>query len=288
MKRLKKWFKTFATKFRTKERFRKKVIYFTVVGSVFVWLFWGIPLPTKLGSTNFAVSTKILDRKGELIFEIFADERRTPVELEELPEYVVDATLAIEDKDFYNHYGFSATGIIRGAYNTIFKRRVQGGSTLTQQLVKNALLTPERTIRRKLREFALSMVVEAIYSKDTILEMYLNQIPYGGTAYGIEAASARYFGKPAKDLTLAEATLLAGLPQAPSRYSPFGAFPDNATARQETVLRRMVEDGHITQEEADAAKEEELVYAEQEAPNAPPLCSLDKGPVSRKIWRKSR
>src|SRR4030066_171598 len=111
-------------------------------------------------------------------------------------------------------------------------------------MTKDALRSPERTVRRKIREFALSMLVEAIYSKDQILEMYLNQIPYGSTAYGIEAASELYLDKAAKDLTLGEAALLAGLPQSPTRYSPFGANPDNAKGRQETVLRRMVEDNY--------------------------------------------
>lgn len=249
--------------------FKKKVIYFGLLTAVSLWLFWGVPLPTRLTTSDFPVSTKIFDRKGVLIYEIFADQRRTPVKLEELPKHITQSTISIEDKDFYKHYGFSFTGVIRAAYNTIFRQKLQGGSTLTQQLVKNALLSPERTIRRKIREFALSMVVEAIYTKDQILELYLNQIPYGGTAYGIEAASELYFGKSAKDLNLAEAALLAGLPQAPSRYSPFGSRPESAKGRQETVLRRMVEDGHISSDEADEALEFELVFAEPQRLKAP-------------------
>lgn len=259
----------FVAKFRENERFRKKIIFFSVLTTVFTWFFWGLPLPTKLTSRQYSVSTKIFDRNEKLIYEIFADERRTPIKLEDLPEHIINSTIAIEDKDFYKHYGFSPTGFVRAVFNTVFKQKVQGGSTLTQQLVKNALLTPERTIRRKIREFVLSMVVEVFYSKDQILEMYLNQIPYGGTAYGIEAASELYFDKSAKDLTLAESSLLSGLPQAPSRYSPFGARPENAKGRQETVLRRMVEDGHITEEEADEAKKEELKFAEPEELSAP-------------------
>lgn len=234
-----------------------------------MYFFWGLPLPTNLSTSQFPVSTKIFDRNGELIFEIYTDKRRSPVELEDLPDYVKESTIAIEDQDFYRHYGFSLTGITRAAYKIIFRQQLEGGSTLTQQLVKNALLTPERTIRRKIREFTLSMVVEALYSKDQILEMYLNQIPYGGTAYGVEAASELYFGKSAKDLSLAESAFLAGLPAAPSRYSPFGARPELAEQRQQTVLRRMVEEGYITKEEEEAAKEEELQFAEREAPKAP-------------------
>jgi len=248
---------------------KKKVLFFSALIGIFLYIFWGIPLPTKLGSGNFPVSTKIFDRNGQLIYEIFTDQRRSPIKLEEIPDYIWQSTIAIEDKDFYKHYGFSFSGIARAAYNTIVKQKLQGGSTLTQQLVKNALLTPERTIRRKLREFALSMVVEAIYTKDQILEMYLNQIPYGGTAYGIEAAASIYFSKSSKDLNLAEASLLAGLPQAPSRYSPFGSRPENAKERQATVLRRMVDDGFITSEESDDAKATEITYAEAEKLRAP-------------------
>ncbi|MEK7113107.1 MAG: transglycosylase domain-containing protein, partial [Patescibacteria group bacterium] len=235
---------------------RKKIIFFSVLISVSLWLFWGIPLPTDLSSDEYPVSTKLFDRKGKLIYEIYSDKRRTPIKLEELPDYVKESTIAIEDKDFYKHYGFSYTGIARAAYNIAIKRKLQGGSTLTQQLVKNVLLSPERTIRRKLREFFLTMVVEGVYSKNQILEMYLNQIPYGSTAYGIESASELYFGKAAKEMTLAQAALLAGLPAAPSRYSPFGAHPELAKDRQETVLGRMVEEGYISQEEADKAKKE--------------------------------
>jgi penicillin-binding protein 1C len=247
----------------------KRVIFFSTLTISFIWLFWGIPLPTKLATRQVPVSTKLFDRKGELIFEIYADKRSTPVEIDKLPDYVIQTTIAIEDKDFYKHYGVSYTGIIRAFYNTVFKRKLQGGSTLTQQLVKNALLTPERTIRRKIREVVLTLIVEALYSKDQILENYLNQIPYGSTAYGIGAASELYFGKSAYDLNLSEAALLAGLPAAPTRYSPFGAHPERAYQRQETVLRRMVEDGYITTEEVDEAKGLDLKFAEPEKLKAP-------------------
>ena len=251
------------------EKKTRQVAFFIPLTIVTIWIFWGIPLPTKLSSEKIPVSTKLFDRNGKLIYEIYSEQRRSPVKLEELPQYLIDATISIEDKEFYKHYGFSTTGMIRAVYKIVFERKLEGGSTLTQQLVKNSLLNPERTIRRKVREFALSMFVEAIYSKNQILEMYLNQIPYGSTAYGIEAASELYFNKPAKDLTLGEATLLAGLPQAPTRFSPFGAHPEYAKERQSTVLRRMVEDGKITQEQADKAKEEELIYAKVTPTKAP-------------------
>jgi len=247
----------------------KPLIFISLALGILIWLFWGIPLPTSLSSKQYPVSTKLFDRNGKLIYEIFLDKRRTPIKIDEIPGYIKTSTIAIEDKDFYKHFGFSTTGIIRAAYSTVFKQKLQGGSTLTQQLVKNVLLTPERTLRRKIREFVLTLVVEAIYSKDQILEMYLNQIPYGSTAYGIEAAAELYFGKSAKDLSLGEAALLSGLPQAPTRYSPFGAHPENAEGRREVVLGRMVEDGYISQEEAEEAKKQELKYAEVTAPKAP-------------------
>lgn len=261
-KRLKKFLKY-------KKPFAKiALLIFILIISFFIWIFWKLPLPNQIDQQE-VVSTKIFDRNDKLIYEIFADVKRTPVEIESLPAYVTQATISIEDKDFYEHYGFSVTGMSRAAYKTLTGQRLEGGSTLTQQLIKNTLLTPERTIRRKVRELTLALMVEAGFSKDDILEMYLNQIPYGGTAYGIEAASELYFNKQAKDLTLAEASLLAGLPQAPSRFSPFGSQPENAKGRQASVLRRMVEDDYITQNQADMAYEEPLNFAEPEAPQAP-------------------
>lgn len=247
----------------------KAVVFFSTISIGLLWLFWGVPLPSKLSSNQVPVSTKLFDRSGKLIYEIYADKRSTPIKTAELPRYVRDATIAIEDKDFYKHFGFSFTGVTRAIYSTIFKQKLQGGSTLTQQLVKNALLTPERTIKRKIREFALTLIVETMYSKEQILDMYLNQIPYGGTAYGIGAASEVYFGKAPKDLTLSEATLLAGLPQSPSTYSPFGAHPELAKGRQEAVIRRMVEDEYITQEEADLALAEKLNFTKPQKLEAP-------------------
>src|SRR3989304_10319383 len=160
----------------------KPILFLSFVLGILIWLFWGIPLPPPLSSKQYPVSTKLFDRNGKLIYEIFLDKRRTPIKIDEIPQYVKTSTIAIEDKDFYKHFGFSTTGIARAAFNTVFKQKLQGGSTMTQQLVKNVLLSPERTVRRKIREFVLTLVVEAIYSKDQILETYANQIPYGSTA----------------------------------------------------------------------------------------------------------
>lgn len=252
------------------ERKIKRIIFFSALIGAATWLFWGIPLPTQLGSSKVPVSTKLYDRNGNLLYEIYSDKRSTPIKLKDVPENVKEATIAIEDKDFYRHYGISLVGIVRALYKTVFEQRLQGGSTLTQQLVKNTLLTQDRTIKRKVREFVLTIFVESLYTKDQILEMYLNQTPYGGTAYGIGSAAEIYFGKSIGDLTLSESALLAGLPQSPSRYSPFGSRPELALERQKMVLERMAEDGYITQEEKDTALlEEKITYIEQNRFQAP-------------------
>lgn len=219
-----------------------------------------LPSVTTLERGTYPISTKILDREGRLLYEIYAEENRTPIKLADLPAHIKQATVSIEDQNFYRHHGFDTGGIVRAAYKTITGQRLEGGSTITQQLVKVALLTPERTWQRKAKEALLSIATELAYSKDEILEMYLNHIPYGGTSYGIEAAARRFFDKKASDLTLGEASLLAGLPQAPSRYSPYGD-PESARARQAQVLSRMQEDGHITKEQALRAENQELFFA---------------------------
>lgn len=227
-----------------------------------VYVLRDLPSPRRIAAgDNYAVSTQIFDRNGILLYEIFADEHRIPIEVEELPEYVKQATIAIEDKNFYHHFGFDIRGMTRAVIKNIKGERLEGGSTITQQLVKNALLTPERSIKRKIKEAILAVATELIYTKQEILEMYLNYIPYGGTTVGIEAAAQRYFDKPAKDLTLAEASLLVGLPQAPTTFSPFGSTPEKAKERQAEVLRRMVEDGYISELEAENIKSEVLNYA---------------------------
>lgn len=232
-----------------------------VLGLLFLFL-KDLPSPAKLNKPqSYPISTKILDRNGELLYEIYEDQNRTPIKIDDLPQYLKEATIAIEDKNFYKHHGFDTGGILRAAWKTITGQRLEGGSTITQQLVKVALLSPERTISRKIKEAILTVATEVLYSKNQILEMYLNHIPYGGTAYGIEAAAHRFFNKGAKDLSLPEATLLVGLPQAPSKYSPLGN-PDSAKARQAQVLSRMVEENYLKSEAATTAKNTELHYAD--------------------------
>lgn len=269
--RLKSFFSNLRTSkiFRTltfpiRNKYARLVLLAGVIGMVVmvIFLLKELPSPRNLTSgENFAVSSQIFDRNGNLLYEIFADEHRVPVQLEELPPHVGQATVAIEDERFYSHFGVDFIGISRAAINNFRGQRIEGGSTITQQLVKNALLTNEKTLTRKAKEAVLALITEAFYSKPEILEMYLNYISYGGTAVGIEAASQQYFDKPAKDLTLAESALLAGLPQAPSTYSPFGSNPERAKARQATVLDRMVKMGFITALQAEDAKAEKLQYA---------------------------
>ncbi|MBI3576998.1 transglycosylase domain-containing protein [Candidatus Gottesmanbacteria bacterium] len=217
-----------------------------------------LPNPQLLARRDLAVTTKILDRNGVPLYEIYADQNRTPLPLAQIPKYVKDATVSIEDRDFYSHQGFSFRGMLRAARENLLHNRIQGGSTITQQLIKSALLTPEVKLSRKLKEILLAFWAERIFSKNQILEMYLNQVPYGGTSWGIEAAAQTYFGKSVKELTLGEATLLAGLPAAPTEYSPFGSHPEKAFERQAEVLRRMVEDHYLTKLEAQAALAETI------------------------------
>ena len=239
------------------------LVLFTIWTVFLLFILKDLPSPAKLASGEFPVSTQILDRHGQILYEIYADQNRTPIKLSDLPPYVYQASIAIEDQNFYRHHGFDLEGIARAALNIVFKQNLQGGSTITQQLVKTTLLSPERTIKRKLREALLALATEIRYSKDEILEMYLNHVPYGGTAYGIEQASQTYFNKSAKDLTLPEASLLAGLPQAPTRYSPFGANPESSKNRQANVLKRMFDDKYITTDELELALDHQLEYAEQ-------------------------
>ncbi len=218
-----------------------------------------IPNPTKLSSGDYSQSSQILDRKGRLLFEIYGDKRRTAVELKEVPDSLKKATLAIEDVNFYKHSGFDVKGILRGLFRTVFQKRLQGGSTLTQQLVKNALLTQERTISRKIKEAILTVATEVLYNKDKIIEMYFNQTPYGGTIWGVQSAARGFFNKDVIDLDLAESALIAGLPGSPTKYNPF-SHPEAAKIRQELVLTRMNEVGFISKEEMEKAKAEKLNY----------------------------
>jgi 1A family penicillin-binding protein len=228
---------------------------------IYVFVFKDLPNPSQLTQRDQIVTTRIMSRDNQVLFRVYEDENRTLVELTDIPQHLIDATIAIEDKNFYYHYGYSIQGIIRAMIaNSQGKTIQQGGSTITQQLVKNRLLTSEKTLQRKLRELIVSIMVELQFDKNQILEMYFNQVAYGGSTYGVEEAAQRYFGKKVNQLSLAESSMLAGLPAAPSVYSPFGAAPELAKFRQQEVLRRMVEDEYLSQEQADEAYDQPLEF----------------------------
>ncbi len=227
--------------------------------SVFVFA-QNLPNPKELTSRDIAQTTKIYDRNGNLLFQIYANENRTLVPLEKIPRNLIYATISIEDKDFYSNPGFDVKAITRAAISNLSGEPLQGGSTITQQLIKSSLLTPEVTISRKVKEIILAFWAERIYTKDQVLEMYFNQVPYGGTSWGVQAASEVYFGKDVSDLTLAESAFLAGMTRAPSIYTPYGSTPNLWKSRQEEVLKRMHQLGYITKEQREDALKEELAF----------------------------
>ena len=241
--------------------------------SFYFFIIKDLPNPNELVTREQVVSTKIYDRNAKLLYKIYRNQNRTLIPLEEIPDHLIKATIAIEDQNFWQHPGFSIKGIVRAFNRNVNhnaasdldypKEKIEGGSTITQQLVKNALLSPEKTIIRKVKEVLLAIQVELIFDKKDILQMYFNEIPYGGTAYGAEEAAQTYFGKSARDLSLAESALLAGLPQAPTKFSPFGANPKLAIARQHMVLDSMVYLGFISYTDAQNTKRENLNFAPQ-------------------------
>ena len=246
-----------------KLKLRPKIILavlslFSIVLFFYITIFRGLPSPKDLTSRSLQVSTKIYDINGVLLYKIFKDQNRTLVSLSDIPLHFRLATLAAEDAEFYSHPGFSIKGILRALVKNIEKEELSGGSTITQQLVKNALLTPEKTIVRKIKEIILAMQVERVFTKDQILEMYLNEVSYGGTAYGIKEGAQEYFSKEVAKLTLAEAAYLAGLTKSPTKLSPFGENPELAIDRRNEVLRLMRINKFITPEQEEEAKSKEI------------------------------
>ena len=256
-----------------KNRVSKKTRVVTSLG-LFLVIFLGytyftfqaaisLPSPKRLLTSDQPLTTEFYDRNGKLLYRLYEGRNRTLVKLEDLPPYLVQATIAIEDKNFYYHPGFDPLAIFRAIYQNSTAGSIQGASTITQQLIKNSLLTPERSYLRKLKEVFLAFWAERIYSKAEILQMYFNEAPYGGPAWGIEAGAQAYFGKSARDLSIAEATYLAGLPASPTNYSPQGSHPERAKQRQKEVLGRMVEDKYISLAEADKILGEPLGVKDQ-------------------------
>jgi penicillin-binding protein 1C len=241
------------------------VVFLLIPFSIYAFL-TSLPNPKLLTEREFPQTTKIFDRNGTLLYQIYANENRTLVPLNSIPKNLINATIAIEDKDFYSNPGFDINGIIRAAVADFSGKPIQGGSTITQQLIKSTLLSPEISITRKIKEIVLAFWAERLYSKNQILEMYFNQVPYGGTAWGIEAASETYFGKNVKDLDLAQSSFLAGMPQAPTTYSPYGNDPTLWKRRQTTVLNKLYGLGYITLEQKDQALSESLTFQPPQIP----------------------
>lgn len=222
---------------------------------LFAYFAKDLPSPDKLTNRSQSLSTKILDRNGKLLYDIYGEENRVLVTLDDLPPMLVDATLAAEDAEFYQHRGFDIPGIVRSVFQIVLKGNLQGGSTLTQQVVKNTLLTTERTLPRKVKELILSVQIENRYSKQEILQMYFNEAPYGGQAWGVEAASLSFFGKSVREVTPSEAVFLAGMPQSPSAYL---ADPAAAEDRRLTVINLMEKNGWV-----DAQKQHHTLSKEE-------------------------
>jgi len=224
---------------------------------MFAWYAKDLPTPGKIKHRQAAAATQIFDRNGNELYAIHGDTKRIMISSADVPETIKEATITAEDRNFYKHHGINIRSIARALlYNLTHKNSIQGGSTITQQFVKNALLDPQRTLTRKIKELILTIEIEIMYSKDEILTMYLNEIPYGSNAYGIEAASETFLGKHAKDLNLAEAATLAALPKAPSYYSPYGIHPDRRQARVNWILDSMADLNYITRDEANITKKD--------------------------------
>lgn len=253
--------------FLTKKRFGGALLIFLFLTSIYTWsivkLATQIPSPSILSQDTRPLTTEIYDRNGKFLYRIFADKNRIFIKLNDLPKNLINATIAVEDKNFYSHIGLDLGAIIRAAYHNYKTGTVEGASTLTQQLIKNTLLSSEKTYTRKIKEIILSFLSERIYSKDQILEMYFNNSPYGGPLWGVKAASQTYFGKDPKDLNLSEIAFLAGLPASPTEFSPYGTTPQLGIERQKLVLKRMVEEKYITQQEADNATLQTLTFKPQ-------------------------
>ncbi len=243
------------------------LVWLLVVGAIvffsfFIYLERTLPDPESIAVRHISESTKIYDRTGQIVlYDIHGEEKRTIVPWEQIPQNLKNATLAAEDSEFYNHGGFDVKGILRSLYIDITTLDFsQGGSTITQQLVKKALLGDQKTPTRKIKELVLAIEIEHRFSKDQIFWMYLNQIPYGSNAYGIQAAAKTFFNKNASELTLNEAATLAALPKAPTHYSPYGNYPEDLITRKNNILSRMKDLKYISDGEYEQATTEKLTY----------------------------
>ncbi len=234
-----------------------------IAGAMVIWVStFKVPSADTIEYRKISQSTKIYDQTGKiLLYDVYQNAKRTVVPFESISQYIKDASISIEDKAFYTHNGIRPSSILRAILVDILTLDfTQGGSTITQQVVKKSILVDDKTPIRKLKEFVLALKLEKILTKDQILAMYLNENPYGGTLYGVEEASQAFFGKPASDVTLAEAAYLAALPQAPTYFSPYGKNFDALENRKNLVLKEMFKDGKINQEDYDKALAEKVVF----------------------------
>lgn len=231
---------------------------------LFIYFTWDLPQPEKFTESPFIQSTKIYDRTGKvLLYDIYGEEKREIVSFDKISDNLKHAVLTSEDARFYQHGGIDFEGILRAILVDLkFQSTSQGGSTITQQLIRSVYLTNKKSVSRKIREIVLSIELENKYSKDQIFSWYLNEIPFGENAYGAEAASQTYFNKPATDLSLAQAATLASLIPAPSRYSPYGPKKAELLAKKDRLLEKMQQSGYITKEQLDEAKKEKLNFSE--------------------------
>jgi len=239
------------------------VLIFLAGLSLFIYYARDLPRPEKFLEKEFIQSTKIYDRTGKvLLFEIYGEEKREYVPLEKVPLQLREAVIVAEDANFYHHFGIDLRAIGRAILADLKLRKpVQGASTIPQQLIRSSFLTREKTLGRKIKEVILTLELDRRYSKDQILEWYLNQVPFGPNIYGVETASKSYFGKSASDLTLAEGAILASAIKAPSYLYPYGEHLDELLARKNYILDRMANLGYINQEEKEKAQKEEIKFA---------------------------
>ena len=253
-------------------RFFLSLFLFLLFLVLFLFIYYAkdLPRPEVFTEKQLIQSTKIFDRTGEvLLFNIYGEEKRTYVSSEKISEHLRKAVIAAEDANFYNHHGIDVKGMVRALLSDVkVMKPVYGGSTISQQLIRSSFLTLEKTVERKIREIILSLELDRRYSKDQILEWYLNQIPLGSNAYGVETASQTYFQKSASEVSLAEAAVIASLIRGPTYLSPYRNL-EGLLIRKNYVLDRMAILGYITREEAEEAKNEELKFARPEPVQAP-------------------
>ncbi len=246
----------------------------TLLGMLFIYYTRDLPRPEKFSEKNTTQSTKIYDRSGAiLLYEIYGEEKRNWVPFNDIPDVVKKMAVAAEDKNFYeNNIGIDIEGISRSIKNfAVTGKATMGGSTISQQLIRSTFLTNERTIERKIREIVMAIELTRRYTKDQVLEWYLNQVPFGQNSYGIGAASINYFGKPITEINIAEAATLISLIQAPSYYPQHF---DELMARKEYVINRAMEDGYLSTEDAAAAKQTKISFIEKETNIKAPYFTL--------------